>query len=177
VSTRPSGNEVDPAAEWEHPEMRLAGNRADGVTLDAPGAPSMRISPAGDGWQISGRDDVEGWRLERAEPAWSGFVLFAGSDGEELGRTTSLPDVVDEPNGRHVLLADGRLFRIIVRGPRNPRVELTGWEVPGPYLEALPQANGGWRLRASDAARAIADLRALTLLLAAELLRLDEKEC
>ena len=70
---------------------------------------------------------------------------------------------------RYLLMDDGRLFRIVFGGPRQGRYELLGWETPGAYLVALPDSDG-WRIEPTPACSGIPEIRAITLLFAAEIL-------
>ncbi len=137
--------------------------------LAAAGAPAVRVVPGASGWRIEGDPGMQDWTLRRAEPRIGGFLLV---DGErELGRTMGAG--TDSGAGpRHLLLEDGRLFRIAWRGRREGALELSGWEAPGAYLRAVPDA-GGWRVNATAAGGGIPDIRVLTLLLAAEALDAD----
>ncbi len=74
---------------------------------------------------------------------------------------------------RNLLLEDGRLFRILPRGPREAGMELLSWEVPGAYFHARPEPRG-FVLVPTVAAGGIADVRVLSLLLAAEVLDAEE---
>ena len=69
----------------------------------------------------------------------------------------------------YLLLADGRLFRIVGRGPRDARFELLGWQMPGAYMIARPEPEG-WRICPAPSCGAIADTGVLTILFAAEIL-------
>lgn len=70
---------------------------------------------------------------------------------------------------KFLLLDDGRLFRIVMCGPREGGFELQGWETPGAYLRAQPQSEG-WRLAPTAACGGIEEIHVLSILLAAEVL-------
>lgn len=141
-----------------------------GFKLEGRGAAATRVVPAGDGWRIEGDPEMQDWTMRRAESG-SGFVLREGP--RELGRTMSAIGMSEATAPRHLLLGDGRLFRIIGAGRREAGADLTSWETRGPYLRARP-ATEGWTIAPSAACGGIADIRALTLLLAAEMLDGEE---
>jgi hypothetical protein len=146
----------------EH-EPRSVSRRQDGgfAVLGARSGPA-RVVPDGDGWRVEGDPAIEGWTLGRTA---SGLVV---RDGErEVGRTMTAIGMAASGAPRHLLLEDGRLYSIVPRAPREGGLELTSWEVPGPYLEACPSP-AGFTIAPTVACRGIADIRALVLLLAAE---------
>ena len=100
-------------------------------------------------------------------------MLATERDERELGRTLALEGVGHPLELRYFLMGDGRLFRFALRGPVDCRFELSGQETPGAYLTARPQADG-WRIEASPASGGIEDLRALSVLFAAEILDAEE---
>jgi hypothetical protein len=100
-------------------------------------------------------------------------VLVSGADDRELGRTLALDSVGHPEEMRYFLMGDGRLFRFALRGPLDCRFELTGRETPGAYLTARPRRDG-WHIEANPASGGIEDLRALTILVAAEILEAEE---
>jgi hypothetical protein len=59
------------------------------------------------------------------------------------------------------------------RGPREGGFELLGWETPGAYLTAQP-ASDGWKLAPTAACGGLVDLRAISVLFAAEVLDAEE---
>jgi hypothetical protein len=122
-----------------------------------------RVLAERDHWRVDGDPALAGWILGRTA---SGFVVHDGAT--EVGRTMKAVGIAEAWAPRNLLLEDGRLFAIVPRGPREPGLHVTSWEVPGPYLDARPSA-GAWTIAPTIAASGIADLRALTLLLAAEI--------
>ena len=98
-------------------------------------------------------------------------MLHAGAgDGDrELGRTSRLCGSGAVPTT--VLLEDGRLFRIEVRGLSPARVELSSDETPGAYLVARPVGRG-FEIETTVAGRALVAGPALLLLFGAEIARL-----
>jgi hypothetical protein len=141
----------------EHAQRSVTRLAGGGFELTAAGAPAVRVVPDTGGWRIEGDPGMQGWSLRRVEPRIGGFVLMQAE--REIGRTMA---------SKEVLLEDGRLFRI-VRQAQGEGFELAGWEVPGAYLRAVAQGEG-FRLEATVAGGGIPDIRALTLLFAAEAL-------
>jgi hypothetical protein len=126
-----------------------------------------------DGWKVTIAGREQSWRLGRARTDTGGFVLTAGEGPTEVGRTTRLAGVGSGADLYYVLLGDGRLFRIGSLGPRESGFELVGWETPGAYLIARPES-GGWRFSPTPACGGLPDVRALSILFAAEILESEE---
>jgi len=110
------------------------------------------------------RDGTASWILEEHRLGGGGFVLRSSElpDADEVGQTTR-----GEPAS--LLLADGRLFRIVLRGFPDPRFELRGWEVEGAYLTASP-AGDAWRLGRTPAGEELEAGAELLILFGAEIL-------
>ena len=145
--------------------------RADGsVVLDAGGSRPIELH-ARDGAWAGAVDEADPWRIERVPGEGGGFRLRrSGSSDEEGARTLRMPTSSDEVRtARHVLLEDGRLFRLVERGGRDPRFELLSWETPGAYLVARP-APAGWTIVPEASGGALGDVRALVVLMAMEIL-------
>jgi hypothetical protein len=70
---------------------------------------------------------------------------------------------------KYLLLDDGRLFRVVLCGPRDGGFELLGWETPGAYLKARPQPRG-WSLVPTFACGGLEEIGVLSILFAAEVL-------
>jgi len=85
-----------------------------------------------------------------------------------------LVGVGSEAGLKFLLLDDGRLFRIVLGGSRDGGFELLGWETPGAYVRAQPESNG-WKLIPMAACGGLTDLRAISILFAAEILDLEER--
>ena len=100
------------------------------------------------------------------EPGSKVLVVSEPTGERELGRVSA--------DGTSILLADGRLFRVAVRGLSTPRVEVARWDVPGPYLVARP-GNAGWRLEKTPAGEALEGCDVLELLLGAAIESLEER--
>ena len=127
---------------------------------------------AGDGgWVVESDDELDGWSLRRARTP--GFVLRGKDGNSEAARTMPPVGTGTETGLRFLLLEDGRLFRIVLRGPRDGRYELTGWETTGAYLTARPEAEG-WSLEPTSACGGLEEIRVLCLMLAAEVLDAEE---
>jgi len=151
--------------QTEHPENSLVCLAAGGFLLDGPAGETIRAKPAEDGLRIEGPERIDGWRLLDSD---EGFLLER-TRGDEAGRSLrSSGDGIEEPTS--ILLDDGRLFRMILRGPRDPRHELIGWETAGSYFEIRPDAEG-WTIRTTVAGHGLDEIDALLLLMAAELNR------
>jgi len=74
-----------------------------------------------------------------------------------------------------LLLEDGRLFRVCLRGPRRCRFELRGWETSGAYFEATPESRG-WNIAPMVAGAELRGVTPLLMLFAAEILDADLRE-
>jgi len=89
------------------------------------------------------------------------------SDGErELGSVSG--------DGSSIVLADGRLFRVSIRGVASPRIEVARWDVPGPYLVASPGPSG-WAIERTPAGRALPECDVLELLTLAAIEALERR--
>ncbi len=153
---------------FEHAEQHLVRDSSGGFELRTDGGPTVRARSSGNDWRIEG---IEGWAdatLRRAEDS-SGFVLTL-----EVGVARTMPLVgADWPGSpRFMLLADGCLYRIALRGPADAGFELVGWESPGAYLVASP-TDKGWKIEAMVAATGLDEIRAMSLLFAAEILEAE----
>ena len=157
----------------EHPDRLLTRSQRGGFEIEAAGQPTLRGEPDGDGWRIEGGKGQQGWVLQRNTSEARGFVLIRAEDRSEAGRTMAPVGAVRDAGPSFVLLDDGRLFRIVLRGPRESKFELAGWETPGAYLTARPEAKG-WTIAATPAAGGLADWTAVCLLFAAEILDAEQ---
>ena len=72
------------------------------------------------------------------------------------------------------MLADGRLFRVSVRGVSTPRIEVARWDVPGPYLIARPGASG-WTIERTPAGRELEGCETVELLTTAAIEALEKR--
>lgn len=140
--------------------------------LELVGSGIVTARPVAGGYLLGGAE-TEGCRLEAPSDGSCGFVLIRDEEGtqEEIGRTTR-----DEGPGVQpvdLLLQDGRMFRWTIRGARRPRFELSGWEVPGAYIEAIP-GDGGWILRRTVAGNELEAPTSLFILLGAELAHAEQ---
>ena len=100
------------------------------------------------------------------EPGGKVLVVSEPTGERELGRVSA--------DGTSILFADGRLFRVEVRGLSSPRVEVARWDVPGPYVIARPE-NAGWKLERTPAGEALEGCDALEQLLRAAIESLEER--
>jgi len=149
----------------QHALARLA---AGGFCLSSGKRSVLTATPADEGWVVSGAGERQEWRLTQE----GGFVLRGGDDSER-GRTMRFPGIGREVGLSYLLLDDGRLFRIVLRGPRDARFELLGWETPGAYLVAR-SGNDGWTIEQTPAGVELEDSDALMVLFAAEILASDD---
>lgn len=156
---------IDPEAEARQVERLETG----GFRIRAPQSGVIEVEPAAEGWVVRLSDPDSAWALRRSGPPQGGFILLAEDGETEAGRTMTLGGLGFRPNLYYLLLGDGSLFRIVLRGPREGGFELLGWETPGAYLIARPDA-AGWTLTPTPASYGLPDLRALSVLFAAEIL-------
>jgi hypothetical protein len=159
----------------DHPPWRVE-RREGGFRLLAQGvAPVEARLDAHDGsFTVHGLAESPVARLTRDRGDGGGFVLVAGET--ELGRTMVPLGLAPEETGlRHVLLDDGRLFRILPRVTAEDGPELAPWEVGGAYLRARPDPPR-WLLVPLPSSGGIPSLGALSLLFAAELLDAEQTQ-
>jgi len=155
----------------DHPEQNLERLGTSGFCLTAASVESIRVVAEAEGWKVSGRG-LEGWKLGRDAEGLGRFRLEQpGSDGS-VAWTMAWPGEGRDSVGCCLLLRDGRLFRLLLRGPRDPRFELLGWETPGAYLVVRP-AGAGWSIRPEPACGGLEDLREILILISAEILDAD----
>jgi hypothetical protein len=160
----------------DHPATTLMRIPTGGFVLEPDQGDVIRAESAAGGWRIDGSRIPPGWQLRREAAAGGGFVLrVPGLTDEQAARTSCMPaGGARERESRYLLMGDGRLFRMVLRGPRDGRFELLNWEAPGPYLTGRPQPRGRWRIEPSPACGGLADIRELVILFAAEILETDE---
>jgi hypothetical protein len=167
-----SGEGAD-GATVDHADRSLVRLLNGGFEIDAAGQPTIRVTPSGDGWRIDGGEGLQDWALRRTTSEAEGFILI-GPDGRmEVGRTMPLVGTGREAGLKFLMLDDGRLFRIVLCGPRQGGFELLGWELPGAYLAAQP-VESGWTIVPTPACGGLEDLRAISILFAAEILDAEE---
>ena len=135
----PSDGEGSPVFQGNQ-ELRLASSERQGFRLEGDDGWLLAAVPAEGRHVIEGSGLTGCWYLREQPDERGCFVLRegAGDDALELGRTTRGPAGMEEGVGTYVLLGDGRLFRILARGPRDPRFDLMSWETAGAYLSARP---------------------------------------
>jgi len=100
------------------------------------------------------------------DPGETLLVLSEPSGERELGRVSG--------DGSSIVLADGRLFRVSVRGVSAPRIEVARWDVPGPYLIARPGASG-WTIERTPAGRELEGCETVELLTTAAIEALEKR--
>ena len=167
--TERSTEVADGAVLRDHPERLLTCRPAGGFTLESTSGETIVALPEKVGRRVEGPDAVRGCLLIRSvDPP--GFVLRRSEDDSEVGRTQPAAEVASL-----VLLEDARMFRIVLRGARDPRFELSGWETPGAYLVARPEQDC-WRISPSPACGGIPDITVLSVLFAAEIVESEASD-
>jgi hypothetical protein len=168
-----SNERPDAAAQrWvvDHPEQFLAPLAPDGFSLRPRGRQEpIEVVAAPGGWRVDGPGGIDGWLLRREGSGSGGFVLQTPDAETEAGWTLSHSRIGGEASLSYLILDDGRLFRIALRGPRRPRFELLDREMPGAYLIASPETQG-WTIRPTPACGGLKDIRSISILFAAEIL-------
>jgi hypothetical protein len=139
-----------------------------GFVIETDGQNLIEAHASEQGWRLEREPDIRTWTLTRSPEG--GLVLCDRLDNE-LGRTMPLSD--PSFSGRYVMLDDGRLFRIVLRGPVDARFELQGWETSGPYLLGRAGVRG-WVIVPMPAAGGLTGLAGLAILFAAEILESEE---
>ena len=157
----------------DHSQRWLARRPSGGFEIRTAGQPTIGVDPSGSGWRVDRVEGMRGWSLRRAAASEGGFVLSAFDGRTEVGRTMPLVGSGRETGLKFLLLDDGRLFRIVLVGSRDGGMELLGWETPGAYLRARPEPSG-WKLIPTAACGGLTDLRAISILFAAEILDWEE---
>jgi hypothetical protein len=148
----------------DHPVLALDRRGASGFTLKSAGQAPVRVAL---------ESPLAGWILRRHGGEHGQFRLLDVATGVELGCTLSLGGVGQRQDLRYFLLGDGRLFRLIMRGPAEAGYDLTGWETPGAYLKARA-CGTGWQILPTPASGGIEDVLVLAVLLGAEILDAEE---
>jgi len=157
----------------EHEVHSLRRTSAGGLDLATEGGEKLRLQPAPSGLRVEPGSDLEGWLLARGDQPSDGFILLEADGETEAGRTMAQPGAGREPDLRYLLISDGCLYRIKLRGPHDGRYELQGWEAPGAYLTARPGSRG-WTITPEPAASGLQEIRPLVILFAAEILDSEE---
>jgi hypothetical protein len=153
----------------DHRDQRLTAEDDGGFRLDAAAGSGIAARPGLKGWEVSIPGLPGTWQLSRNSPETRGFLLLSEDRRTEAGRTMPVGGVGSRPDLYYLLLRDGCLFRIGSRGAREAGFELSGWETPGAYLVARP-GSGDWTLVPTPACGGLPDIRALSILFAAEIL-------
>ena len=144
---------------------RVVATAGCGFVVESERGPGWRVESDGDGWRVHGLSGRPDATLRRARQGSPGFVLEDG--GEEAARTSTPPGVGVDAGLRHLLLADGRLFRLAPS--LDGTVRLLGWEAPGAFLSAN-RKGGCWNLVAEPAGDALERMDDLGVMMAAELM-------
>jgi hypothetical protein len=144
-----------------------------GLCFRIDGKEEMSLRPGRGGWQVRAENDLDGWLLERGEAGTTGFILLRDDGRTEEGRTMPPPGNERCPDLRYLLTSGGSMYRIRLRGPRDGRYELQGWETPGAYLTARP-GDRDWTISPEPAAAGLSEIRPLLILFAAEILDAEE---
>lgn len=165
-TSRPRSDDGGPASDEGRQPVRRARRREGG---------SFVVEREDAGEEIHARRDGEGWHVEGLGGLGSlervpggGFVLDVPTPAAAGGRTTCPIGLGRDAGVRHLLLDDGRLYRVVFRAIGPWPVEVHGWEVNGAYLTAGRDGKD-WVFCPTVAGEAIDDLRSLTLLVAAEI--------
>ncbi len=149
--------------------MRLEA-RGGGFLLRDDGAWRIEAVANGEAWTFRGPPPLAGLALFRSANA-AGFVLGgAGGRDEQAARGRTFGG--REPSGpeRWLLLDDGSAWRLVLRGPRAARWELSGWETLGPYLLVRPADEAGaWEVERTVAGLSLPRAEELLVLAAAEI--------
>lgn len=122
-------------------EFRVDSNGAGGFTVTAGDEVLIDSHRIAGGWMVTLGDRVQCCRLVRRGDGSSRFALVAS--GEADPRASSARLTAGAPSD--LVLADGRMFSAMLRGPEDPRIELVGPSGPGAYLVARPD-RGGYRI-------------------------------
>jgi len=153
---------------FDHAVRTLRRQPSGEIRMETDDGSALVFRPVEGGWQVEGRPEDERWDLVRHDEPGGGFVLREAGGAKEIARTLAHEALGQPRELRYLLMGDGRLFRIALRGPGDCRFELTGWETSGAYLTARPFEDG-WRVEPSPASGGIEDVRALSVMLAVEI--------
>ena len=152
-----------------HPEQTIDRPAEGGFVITPRDGRPIRALPAEGGLRIEGPAPAGGCRLAHGDGPGARFVLLAEDGRAEIGRTTALQGANGTEGERNLVMADGRAYRLLLRGPADARFELLGWEAPGAYLTARPGPRG-WTVIPQPAASGLREIGPLLVLLAAEIL-------
>ena len=153
----------------EHPVYRLEQRSDGGFTLSAEDCDTLRVGSEAGSWRLTGSDRLDGLELRRLGDGQGRFQMVAAGGEAEAGRSSVGPGADARSGARDLVMADGRVYRMLLRGPEDPRFELTGWETTGPYLTARPEPDG-WSIVPEPACAGLDEIQALLILFAAEIL-------
>lgn len=153
----------------EHPEQIIDRSAAGGFVITPSDGRPLRALPAEGGLRIEGPAPTGGCRLVRGDRPGARFTLLTEDGRAEVGRTAVLQGASGAESERNLVLADGRAYRLLLRGPADARFELLGWESPGAYLTVRPGPRG-WTVSPQPAASGLREIGPLLVLMAAEIL-------
>lgn len=156
------------------PEQIIRGLAGGGFVITPREGSPIRAVPVGHDLRIEGAASLEGCRLARGEGPGARFLLLADDGRTEIGRSAALQAAENGGDERHLVMEDGRAYRLLLRGPADARFELLGWEAPGAYLTARCDPRGWW-VFPEPASSGLREIRPLLVLLAAELLESGTK--
>jgi len=155
----------------QHALVRLA---AGGFSLSSGHHVTATVVPSDSGWIARGDGWSGAWRLDADSSAAAG-ILLRDEAGIELGRSLRASGTDEQSPCSQLLLGDGRLFHVRLCGPADARYELAGWETPGAYLVARPNADG-WTIDETAAGSQIETVNAeLLVLFAAEIIEAERR--
>lgn len=150
----------------------------DGVVrVDAGSVGAWSLVPAASGaWAVVGPGDGQVGTLRASGNGAGGFVLVNGDGVDaERARSTPLAGAGPGPGESDVVLADGRVFRVVPRTAGAVQVAIEGWETAGAYFEGTRERDG-WVFRATVAGNALGTDPMLMILVAAQLVVDAERE-
>jgi hypothetical protein len=131
-------------------EFRVDSNDAGGFTVTAGEEVVIDSRTTAEGWMVTLGEGTRCCRLVRRRDGSSRFALMASGEADALASSARL--TAGAPSD--LVLADGRMFSAILRGPGDPRIELVGPSGPGAYLVASPD-RGGYRIERTVAGMAL----------------------
>jgi hypothetical protein len=159
----------------EHATRILVRRPDGGFTLSSPDSPEIRVVANDQGWGVEGPEPVHGCGLTRGKSPAERYVLRAADGETEAGRSSTLQGTGTAGAGPDLVMDDGRVYRVVLRGPADARFELLGWEASGAYLTARPGPQG-WAITPEPAASGLPEIRPLLILFAAEVLHAEETQ-
>ncbi len=153
-------------------EFRLARSEAGGFRVDGDAGLLIEALAVPGGWIVEDDGGARGCFLRETDKGPGGLVLLAGpgDNAKEMAWASRLSGKDSPPSC--LLTNDGRAFNVLLRGPRDARFDLVGWETPGAYLQARPTPHG-YSITRTVAGRDLAVGADMLLLFAAAILEAD----